>query len=153
MTNANEHSVYPPTDIDPSEDLAYCVFGSSDLKWQDGKPYEVKLGAYTVEFTHDEWQISVDRITHMDVEDAVDKGQERAKNRGSDRTFYGWAITTASETRKEGRMVRSSPLPDESNDFHADIILPPDACRVQRKEHLSELARLSRWESNPRIYP
>lgn len=76
-------------------------------------------------------------------------GERRAKALG--RNFYGWAELSVEDAEQNGRIVRSSPLPD--NPQHADIALPAEAMNdeIAREIHAEELARKVKWRPRPKI--
>ena len=64
------------------------------------------------------------------------------------RNFYGWAIVSAENASLDGRRVEASPL--QHNQFHADIVLPPEAKeREEQIMHAQLLADASSWCARP----
>ena len=96
-------------------------------------------------------EISVDRLTHAPGELAVDLGDQRAADIASNRSFYGWAVIGASDATASGRKVLASPLPNCSNPYHADIVLPEtvNICNAKYEFHTQELADLAYWRPRP----
>ena len=84
--------------------------------------------------------LSSDRLTIAPLPEAIQIAEQRAQERGPDRSFYGWAIVVAEKARERRRRVAASPRP--GNPYHADIILPSEE---EQNQHALELARLSRW--------
>ena len=91
-------------------------------------------------------ELSVDRLQYAPDSEAVEIGDRNAANRGSGRTFYGWAVLTVVSASQDQRRVRPSPLPDGTNPYHADIVLPEDA---DPEFHARQLAECSCWRPHP----
>ena len=93
-------------------------------------------------------ELSVDRLTHAPPDVAVAIADCAGAMRG--RTFYGWAIIPAGKA-SDGRTVQASPLPDGTNPYHADIILPAAALTdpAEQQRHARELADAAQWRPRP----
>ena len=95
--------------------------------------------------------ISVDRMDHAPIEELAAWSRERARNRGTDRRFYGWAVLKVRDAEKDGRNVVATPTPQ--NRRHADIFLNITATGEERKhqqeEHAFKLAEHSWWREAP----
>ena len=95
--------------------------------------------------------ISVDRMDHAPIEELAAWSRERARNRGTDRRFYGWAVLKVRDAKKDGRTVEATRTPQ--NRCHADIFLNVTATGEERKdqqeEHALQLAAHSRWQDAP----
>ena len=150
MTNKYPGVQVLPVDVDEKEKLAHCVFSSSDMRG-NGKvrPNAFSLPKSTENSSERARDISVDRFDYLDMEKAVQLGQNRAQQRGEGRQLHGWAIISARKARGEGREVVSSPL--EENPAHADIMLPELTVtdEEERKIHQTALAEQSRWLKHP----
>ena len=73
----------------------------------------------------------------------------RAKAQTPERNFYGWAELSAADAAQDGREVCLSPQPD--NPWHADIVLPAEAEREERKreKHATALSHSVEWRERP----
>ena len=93
--------------------------------------------------------ISVDRMDHAQMDELAAWSQERARNRGTNRRFYGWAVLRVRDAAANGRTVEATPAP--RNRCHADIHLnvTGEERRRQQKDHATELADKSRWLEAP----
>lgn len=91
-------------------------------------------------------QISVDRL---DWATSVEMAKIAKANRSDDKPFYGWAVVSAEVASMNNREVKATS--QESNPYHADIILPSSA--EQEKEelmlHLTDLAGSATWREIP----
>ena len=94
-------------------------------------------------------EISVDRCQYLTESQAVALAWERAPARGGD--FFGWATITAEDARKCGTEVVSSPVKEQNNPAHADILLPAGDIDDEqaRNGRLLELAAASSWRDTP----
>ena len=94
-------------------------------------------------------EISLDRCQYVTECQALALAWGRASARGG--KFYGWAIIVAEDARGCGTQVVSSPLPDQGNQAHADIVLAAgDLGSVEdRNSRLTELAAASCWHPAP----
>ena len=144
MTCPNHDHDNPPGSIASSEVLGRGVFGSRarDRAAKGRVPTSVFFQPGTVE-------LSVDRLTHAPPEKAAQLGEVRAEKRGA--TFYGWATIVASGVTEAGLEVVASPLPDGTNPYHADIVLPSSVvdCEAEAKTHAGDLAERSKWKPRP----
>ena len=95
--------------------------------------------------------ISVDRMDHAPINELAAWSRERARSRGADRRFYGWAVLKVRDAEKDGRNVAATPK--SHNRCHADIFLNVTATgeerRRQPEEHAHQLATHSRWLEVP----
>ena len=75
--------------------------------------------------------------------------RRRAKAQTPERNFYGWAELSAADAARDGREVCLSPRPD--NPWHADIVLPAEAEREERKreKHAMALSHSVEWRERP----
>ena len=80
---------------------------------------------------------------------AIQHGEDIAARRGPNRTFYGWAVVTASEVIEEGCDVEAAP--ETNNDWHAHIVMPRPAAIDDdvHDEHAGQLARRAVWKEIP----
>ncbi len=122
--------------VAPDEELGRGVFSSKDAKRadRDEMPLTVFLERDGIV------ELSSDRLTIAPRQEAIQIAERRAQDRGSNRSFYGWAIVTAQQAATSRRRVQASPQPD--NPYHADIVLPPDE---EQTQHALELTRHARW--------
>ncbi len=58
----------------------------------------------------------------MEEAEAVRHGNDIAAKRGTNRTFYGWAVMTVAAVYEEGCDAEAALEPD--NDWHAHIVMP-----------------------------
>ncbi len=70
-------------------------------------------------------------------------GDDMAKQRSGNRSFYGWAEIPIVSVSKDNRKVRATPQP--KNQWHADIVLPSKAEQEnrERKRHANQLAKIA----------
>ena len=88
--------------------------------------------------------LSSDRLTIAPRQEAIQIACQRAKGRGLNRSFYGWAVVVAEKAGACERQVVASPQPD--NPYHADIVLPPEVSSEEEQEaHALALAKHARW--------
>lgn len=134
-----------PDHIASDEELGRGVFSSKEVK--RARRSRVSHNAFLEKVGQTD--ISVDRLSIAPEEEAV----AIADNVGTarNRTFYGWAVVTAEESRRNGREAIASPLND--NPYHADIRLPELTAedREEQKRHAQELADVSRWRERPNL--
>ena len=124
-----------PPEITPEEELGRSVLSSREAKRADRK--EIPMSVFVERGV---FCLSSDRLTIAPLPEAIQIAEQRAQERGPDRSFYGWAIVMAEKARERRRRVAASPRP--GNPYHADIILPSEE---EQNQHALELARLSRW--------
>ena len=91
---------------------------------------------------------SVDRLCLAPIECLVPIGDENARARGENRTFYGWAAVLAEEITLQGRTTEATRR--LNNRYHADIVLPdwPDDLEEREDiclEHAADLATATRF--------
>ena len=88
--------------------------------------------------------LSVDRLRDDWLPDATSVAVRYDEGRG--RTFYGWAAVSEEQASQNGRVV--DPSPQEGNQYHADIVLPPTVVsdKDEYQEHAVELAAQARWQ-------
>ena len=153
MVNTRSGSIQvPPTELDANEDLGRAVSSrrSRNRARRGVINYRDFLESEEAE------SISVDRMDHAQIDELAAWSRERARNRGTDRRFYGWAVLKVRDAEKDGRTVEATPTP--RNRCHADIFLHVTATGEERKdqqeEHAHQLAAHSRWleapaDSNP----
>ena len=147
MSTRSGSSQAPPPELDANEDLGRAVFSHRSSKRARGGviDYRVFLGGEQAE------SISVDRMDHAPVDELAAWSWERARNRGTDRRFYGWAVLKVRDAEKDGRTVEATPT--LQNRCHADIFLNITATEEERKhqqeEHAHRLATHSRWREAP----
>ena len=67
--------------------------------------------------------LSVDLLDRAPLKVMTQIGDKNAVNRGTGRSFYGWAVVCKADAEQDGRTVLESPT--LWNPFHADIGLPP----------------------------
>jgi hypothetical protein len=63
--------------------------------------------------------ISVDRMDHAPSSELAELSRERGQGRTPPRNFYGWAVLTVEDARRNGRTVEPTPRPE--NRYHADV--------------------------------
>ena len=85
----------------------------------------------------------MDRISvHIlgdDLKDTAKRCDDIAKQRGANRTFYGWAEVPVAIAEQHDRTVIASPTHDDP--WHADIVLPREPSgKVALERHAEELA-------------
>ena len=99
--------------------------------------------------------ISVDRLSVAPIDQAVKNGEAIANARGPNRTFYGWAVISATDVRKIGCDVEAAPLADGSNPYHANIILPESvvADSGEQDQYAQRLAIKASWKERPSHFP
>ena len=121
------------------------MFSSKNAK--RARRSRVSLNAFLE--TEGQTDISVDRLSIAPAKEAVAIADNVGAARS--RTFYGWAVVTAEEARRNGRKAIASPL--DNNPYHADIRLPDLAAkdREEQKRHAQELADVSRWRERPNL--
>ena len=89
--------------------------------------------------------ISVDRMDHAPPIELAELAKQRGQDRTPPRNFYGWAVLTVGDARRNGRTVEPTPRP--GNFYHADVFLnitQEERRRVQI-QHANELAAHSEW--------
>ena len=88
--------------------------------------------------------LSVDRLRDDWLADATDVAVGYDNERG--RTFYGWAAVSLDDAARNDREVE--PSPQEGNQYHADIVLPPRVIfdKNEYERHAIELAAQARWQ-------
>ncbi|MDE0308558.1 MAG: hypothetical protein OXI60_01830 [Acidiferrobacterales bacterium] len=127
--------------VDPTEELGRGIFSSSIAKRsRRAIPKNVFLER------EGNARISVDRLSIAPAIESIRIADEVAVQRN--RKFYGWAIISAESASQNGRSVEASAL--IHNQFHADIVLPPEANkREEQIMHAQLLADLSNWRARP----
>lgn len=72
-------------------------------------------------------------------------GKHMARNRGPNRTIYGWFVVSARSAALMGRQLEATKV--EGNPYHADIVLPAEDCmnKLRRLQHAQSLASHSEW--------
>ena len=139
---ANDDAPIVPDQVAPDEELGRSVFSSRHARRQ-------RISYLVFLESPGNKEISVDRLTYTSTSAAVVIADQIATTRG--RNFYGWAVVVANRASANGRSVQSSPLPDGTNPYHADIVLPDLAVanRERQKSHARELADYSHWRARP----
>ena len=136
-----------PDHIASDEELGRGVFSSRNARRAERSriPYNVFLEKVG------QTDISVDRLSIAPEKEAVAIAVNVGAARTPPATFYGWAVVTAEEARRNGREAIASPLND--NPYHADIRLPELTVedREEQKRHAQELADASRWRERPNL--
>ena len=137
----------PLAELDANEDLGRAAFDrrSRNRALKGVINHRVFLESEQAE------SISVDRMGHAPIDELAAWSRERARNRGTDRRFYGWAVLKVRDAKKDGRTVKATPTPQ--NRCHADIFLNVTATGEERKhqqeEHALQLAEHSWWREAP----
>ena len=137
----------PPTELDANEDLGRAAFDrrSRNRALRGVINHRVFLASEQAA------SISVDRMDHAPIDELAAWSRERARSRGTDRRFYGWAVLKVRDAEEDGRNVAATPTPQ--NRCHADIFLNITATgeerRRQQEEHALQLAEHSRWREAP----
>ena len=93
--------------------------------------------------------ISVDRMDHAPSSELAELARERGQGRTPPQNFYGWAVLTVEDARRNGRTVEPTPRPE--NRFHADVFLniTQEERRRFQIQHANELAAHSKWLEAP----
>ena len=107
----------PPAELDADEDLGRGVFSGRNRK-------RARRGIIDFDIFLESEQaesISVDRMDYALIDELAAWSRERARCRGADRRFYGWAVLKVRDAEKDGRTVAATPTPQ--NRCHADILL------------------------------
>ena len=137
----------PSAELDANEDLGRAVLSHQDRNraLRGVINHRVFLESEQAE------SISVDRMNHAPIDELAAWSRERARSRGTDRRFYGWAVLKVRDAKEDGRTVEATPTPQ--NRCHADIFLNVTATgeerKHQQKEHALQLAEHSRWRGAP----
>ena len=135
----------PPTELDANEDLGRSVFTRRSRNREGVINYRIFLESEQAE------SISVDRMGHAPIEELAAWSRERARKRGADRHFYGWAVLKVRDAEQNGRTVAATPK--QQSRCHADISLNVTAIGEERKHqqeaHALQLASHSRWRDAP----
>lgn len=136
MTPSNAHLPAAPDQIAAAEELGRSLFSRR-------RGYRAFMERPGVRM------LSVDRLTYAPPDFAVANADRTARMRN--RTFYGWLVITAGRAVAEGFHIQASPLPDGSNPYHADIILPESAVdnRDERLRRAQLLADAAQWRPRP----
>ena len=146
MTSARTNSGIPGF-FDPKEKLARDVTKASRAKRI--KNPSTRASVFAVKTP--EVEISVDRFTEAGRTAAARTALYRENLNGGDPKFQGWLLIKTQDATACGRQVRYTPLPEEMNEFHSDIVLPSDTITDDnaRRRHISRLAELACWEPYP----
>lgn len=131
----------PPLDVSLSESLGRGVF------FQRIRKQAIRKIIRSENFeSKNSTQISVDRL---DWATSVEMAKIAITNRPDDKPFYGWAVVSAEVASMNGREVRATP--QESNPYHADILLPSNDEKEMEElmQHLTELAGSATWRESP----
>ena len=129
-------------EIEDDETLARAVVSSREARWSRGGAVPASAFVYYGNF-----EISVDRVSQMTAVKAVRHGEIIASERGSNRSFYGWATLTRLAVLDAQCGCRASP--EVNNLWHADILMPEAAAGDERlhDEFAAALARRSFWRA------
>ena len=141
-----------PPPLSDDETLARAVTDTTEAKFarinrtNPEAPSYIHPGSFT---QYGRNKVSVDRYTRMKIDDAVERGEEMARNRGTNRQFHGWAILTHNDVTSIGFDAEASP--EGSHFWHADILLPDDAATDQEAHNhcAADLAKVSTWLERP----
>ena len=127
-------------EIEDDETLARAVVSSMEAKLSRGGDVPATVFIY-----HGNFEISVDRVSKMTTIEAVRHGEIIASERGSNRSFYGWATLTRPKVLDAKCGCRASP--EVNNLWHVDILMPEAAAGDDRlhDEFAAALARRSFW--------
>ena len=89
--------------------------------------------------------ISVLRTSIASDAEVVRIGERMARNRGPNRTIYGWFVVSARNAALMGRQLEATKV--EGNPYHADIVLPDNDCmdKLRRLQHAQSLASHAEW--------
>lgn len=148
-STANPKTAPPLSD---GETLARAVTDSTQANFarrnQDGPKASTKIhpGSFVQYGTS---ELSVDRYTRMGIDKAVERGEEMARNRGTNRQFHGWAVLTRAAVVSIGYDAQASE--DGGHFWHADIMLPDDAATDQEahNHYAADLAKVATWLERP----
>ena len=139
-------------ELDASEELGRCVTSGHDYRQIKNSMHMGEAAIpYTVYANWDEeGALSVIRLDHPTLTEAIENGEATAKARGPKRQFHGWAVTRVGDVRRLNFHVKATPRPE--NKWHADIVMPDqDRLRQERHTELAlELARASKWRPRPK---
>ena len=136
MTPSNPHRPAAPNQIADDEELGRSLFS----RRHGYRAFMERPGVR---------MLSVDRLTYAPPDFAIANADRTARMRN--RTFYGWLVITVGRAVAEGFRIQASPLPDGSNPYHADIILPESAVsnRDERLRLAQLLADAAQWRPRP----
>lgn len=133
-----------PVGIAESEELGRGVFSRRDA--QAAERGQVRLTVFLER--RGVREISVDRLTLAPSGEAVAIADAVAAGREGNRSFYGWAVLSASEVASFGCAVVATPY--QGNPYHADIVLPESATdEWEQRQYALELASRARWLGRP----
>ena len=151
----------PALRVADEEDLGRIVASTRDAKKAPIQEHRMRF--FMVK--SGESRLSVDRLSVAPASDAVSNGERVARLRqmGMVRTtgrpsrnirFCGWVVVSAGAARSGGCEVEATPIygdSEESNPYHADIVLP-DRVKTddeERKKYALRLALTAVWRDHP----
>lgn len=128
-------------EVAESEELARCVLDSTVAK---KARKEIMLPSAFME-REGVCAISVLRMSIASDAEVVRVGELIAKNRGPNRTIYGWFVVSVRNAALMGRQLEVTRV--EGNPYHADIVLPDKDCmnKLRKLLHAQSLASHSEW--------
>ena len=138
---------YASGDVIKNGAVGRAILQSSDWKKVKNKhaPYSLFLD------NKSPINISVFLLNFASDEDLTKIGDAMAIQRGTGRSFYGWAEVSVAKASENGREVHYTP--QSGNQWHADIVLPVivQADKKARERHAHQLADMSipRPAANP----
>ena len=151
----------PAPRVADEEDLGRIVASNRDAK--KARTQGSLLRFFTVK--PGESRLSVDRLSVAPASDAVSNGERVARLRqmGMVRTagrpsrdirFCGWVVVSAGAVRSGRCEVEATPIygdPEESNPYHADIVLPDlvETDEDERIKYALRLALTAVWRDRP----
>ncbi len=145
MTDLETTEEETPALISESEELGRGVFSGRDARAAE----RGQVRATVFLERQGVREISVDRITLAPPGEAVAIADAVAAGREGNRSFYGWAVLSASEVISVGCTVVATPY--AGNPYHADILLPESAVdEWEQRQYALELAARARWLERPR---
>ena len=141
-----------PPAVTYNETLARAVTDTKEANFAKRNKTNPKATSYILaaSFVHyGNNEVSVDRYDRMSTEDAVDRGEEMAKNRAPNRQFHGWAVLTRADVTSIGFDAKASP--EGGHFWHADILLPDDAATDEEahNHYAAALANVATWLERP----
>ena len=132
-------------EIDPAEKLGRAVHVSKDKGRAERGTIPVSL--FTLR--ENEEGLSHDRLSIAPEEQGIAIAKRRAATMEpiGKRSFYGWAVLSIERAEQCGRQVKASPLPDGSNDYHAEIFNFEPCFDDAGKgiDHAEQLSSLACW--------
>lgn len=141
-----------PPPLTDHETLARAVTDRTEANFAKRNKSNPKATSYILadSFVHYEKnEVSVDRYDRMTTEDAVEHGEEMARDRDPNRQFRGWAVLTCADVTSIGFDAKASP--EGGHFWHADILLPDDAATDEEahNHYAAALANVATWLERP----